>query len=157
MDAANEWEKAASEASGITTEALDAKVLDMLKKRAEYEAKKEEASNLYKEYEQAEYELLETLQQCGKTKYIVEGVGTASVGMKKSTQVPKDVNSKREMLAYFQGLGEMEYLNFVSVNSMTLNSYINAQLENDPDFTIPGVGPQTISPTLRFTKARGTK
>lgn len=151
------FEDASMEVSDITTADLDDKIFAMVEARAAYEVKKKESSEAYGEYKTLQNELLDMLQKCGKTKYIAEGLGTVSSILKKSTKVPKDLDAKREMLTYFRSLGEAEYLNFVSVNSMTLNSYVNSKIAEDPDFILPGVGEQTITKELRFTKARSKK
>ena len=97
--------------------------------------------------------MLKLLAETGKTKYSVDGLGTASVVLKKNTRVPKDFDSKKSMIDFFHAMGEDAYYSFVSVNSMTLNSFINEQTQSDPDFKVPGVF-QEISSELRFTKEK---
>jgi hypothetical protein len=58
------------------------------------------------------------------------------------------------MFEHFQALGEEAYTHYLSVNSMTLNAYFNAEKEHNPDFRIPGVGEPTALQQLRFTKER---
>lgn len=157
MSTLDAWEQAAMETSSITTVELDTAAKVMQELREDYDEKKKKSSEAFAAYEEAKYLLLSMLTECGKTKYVVEGLGTVSKIFKKSTKVPKDVDSKRKMLQYFRDLGAEEYINFVSIHSATLNSYVNAQLEVNPDFILPGVGEQKITEELRFTKARSKK
>ena len=140
--------------SGVTTKDLDIKVQELKAAREDYDAKKKISGEAHAAYQKLQYELIETLQKCGKKSYKAEGVGSVSVVMKKSTSVPKDVESKKQMLQYFRELGETEYINIVSIHSGTLNSYINERVEADPNFTIPGVEKQKTTQELRFTRSR---
>lgn len=142
-----------NEMSGVTTEQLDLAIKEMREAREEYEARKKESNSAHAEFEKRKYEVIKLLEASGKTKYVVEGFGTASLVVTKSTKVPKDFEAKKQMVDYFRGLGSDAYYSFITVNSRTLNSYINEQSEINPDFKLPGVE-QTISSDLRFRKER---
>jgi hypothetical protein len=149
------YQHVAMDNSGITTADLDAKVKEMAEARADYEAKKQVSTDAYKDYQAKQFELMEMLKRCGKTEYKAEGLGTARIIMKKSTKIPSTPDAKKQMLQWFrEELGETGYLNMVGIPSNTLNSFINKQLEEDPDFKIPGVGDQKITEEIRFTKTR---
>jgi hypothetical protein len=75
------------------------------------------------------------------------------MAIKTSVTVPKDPIAKKAMLEYFESLGPELYRSYVTVNSQTLNSFVNQQCEIDPDFVLPGAGPKTEKPELRFRKA----
>jgi len=68
--------------------------------------------------------------------------------------VPKDFESKKLVIDYFHSLGEHEFYQFVSVASGTLNSYVKAQLEEDPTFSMQGCGEPSISSDLRIKKGK---
>lgn len=154
MDSLKAWEDAATEASGITTEQLDKKVVEFLELTEDYENKKEISTKAYNAVAKCKSEMQDLLEKCGKTKYLAEGLGTMSLVMKKSTKVPKDIANKKLMLGHFREMGEEAYINFVSIHSATLNSYINQQLEENPDFKMPGIEEQKITPEVRFRKSK---
>lgn len=105
----------------------------------------------------ARAKILELMERSGKTKYQLDGYGTVSRATKFSVTIPKDMDSKVAMLKYFRSLGEEMYLAYVSVNSSTLNSYYNENVEKNPEFKIPGVGEPTSINSVRFTKDRKKK
>jgi len=144
----------AQDNAGISTSELDTKVESMVAAREDYDAKKKISSDAHKEYEKLKFELLEMMQLCGKDKYIVDGLGTVSKNIKKTAKVPKDIESKKALLGYFRNLGEEVYINTVTVNSMTLNSFIKQRVDDDPTFEMPGVGELKTTEEIRFTKAR---
>lgn len=145
-----EWETGET----ISTVALDDEVKKLMNLEAIYDEKKK----IYKEadnaYEEQRTRLLNLLMQTGKSKYHVDGIGTISMAIKTSVTVPKDPVSKKELLEYFASLGPELYNSYVTVNSQTLNSYINQQCELDPDFVMPGAGPKKETPELRFRKEK---
>lgn len=138
----------------VSTETLDAEV----KKLVELEAIYEEKKRIYKEaddnYEMQRNRLLQILSSTGKSKYHVDGVGTISLAIKTAVSVPKNPVEKAEMLKHFESLGPELYHAYVTVNHMTLNSYLNEQLQLDPSFVIPGVGEKKETPELRFRKGK---
>lgn len=142
-----------NEMSGVTTDQLDTAIKEMREAREIYDEKKKESNSAHSEFEKRKYEVIKLLEASGKTKYVVEGLGTASLVVTKSTKVPKDFQGKKAMVDHFRGLGDDAYYSFVTVNSRTLNSYINEQTEIDPDFKVPGVE-QTANSDLRFRKER---
>ena len=131
---------------------------DAVKALAEATMDYDQVDNLLKEAsekkEQARALVLSLMEKSGKTKYQLDGYGTVSISRKYSVATPKDNDSKAEMLKYFRGLGPDAYLSYVSINSATLNGYLNEQKEKDPSFTIPGVGEPNLIQTIRFTKER---
>ena len=152
-DLMNEFEQIQGEISGVTTDQLDKAVMQMQEAREVYDAKKKESNEAHADYEQRKYEVIKLLEASGKTKYVVEGVGTASLVLTKSAKIPKHYEGKKALIDYFYNLGSDAYYSFVTVNSRTLNSYINEHLEEDPDFKIPHVE-QSIGTDLRFRKER---
>lgn len=140
--------------SEVSTADLDKEVQKLVELEKDYEEKKK----IYKEaddaYEQQRTRLLQILMETGKSKYHVDGVGTISMAIKSQVSVPKNPLDKKEMLEYFKTLGPELYNAYVTVNHMTLNSFLNEQLELDPNFKIPGVGDKKEIPELRFRKGK---
>lgn len=142
-----------AEPSSITTEKLDDEVRKLIELDTDYEAKKKISSEAHEKYETQRTYVLALLKETGKTKYHVDGIGTVSMAIKTQVSSPKDPLSKRQMIDYFLGLEEGHvYAAYLSVNHNTLNSYINQQLEIDPDFVMPGAGEKKETPELRFRK-----
>lgn len=152
MDTENPWQQGLP--NTYTTEFLDEEV----KKLVELEVIYNEKKKIYKEaddaYENQRTRLLNILTESGKSKYHVDGVGTISMAIKSSVQVPKTPEDKEKMLEYFASLGKDLWLAYVTVNSQTLNSYINQQREEDMNFKIPGLADPKETAELRFRKGK---
>lgn len=140
--------------SNITIEQLDEAVCKLSSLERDYEEKKKISNEANAVYETQRTYLLNLLQSAGKTKFHVDGMGTVSVAIKAQVKTPKDPDSKKQMIEYFQSLRPELFYHYVSVNHMTLNSYVNEQLNTDPDFVMPGVGAKTETPELRFRKEK---
>ena len=137
----------------LTIDELNGEIEKLLKLEAVYDEKKK----IYKEaddaYEQHRNRLMNILMESGQSKFH-SPFGTISLAIKKQVKVPKEPTEKRLMLAYFESLGPELYNAYVSINSMTLNSYYKQQVEADPDFNIPGITGITEIPELRFRKEK---
>lgn len=138
----------------VSTKEFDDAVKALAEATMEYDQVEVILKDASEKKEAARSKVLELMEKSGKTKYQLDGYGTVSVSRKYSVATPKDNDSKAEMLKYFRSLGADAYLSYVSVNSATLNSYINEQKEKDPTFNIPGVGEPNLIQTIRFTKER---
>lgn len=146
------WEQ--PDADSVTTEQMDEAVKKLKALEDDYDAKKKISSEANELFENQRGLLLSLLQKTGKTKYHVDGLGTVSMAIKTQVKTPKDPDSKKQMIEYFQSLRPELFYHYVSVNHMTLNSYVNEQLSTDPDFILPGVGEKTETPELRFRKEK---
>lgn len=138
----------------VTTAQIDEAVSKLLELEKIYEEKKKVYREADDAYEAQRMHILELLKSTGKSKYFVEGIGTVSMVIKQSVQVPKTPLEKQEMLDYFKSLGPELYNSYVTVNSQTLNSYINQQIEIDPEFKMPGCENKKETPELRFRKEK---
>jgi hypothetical protein len=148
-DNLNEW----AIPSNISTEQLDEEVRKLIEYEKDYDAKKKISNEADAVYETQRTYILGLLQALGKTKYFVDGLGTVSMAIKTSVTTPKSPQDKRAMIDYFLSLEEGHvYPAYLSVNSNTLNSYINQQLEMDPEFILPGCSEKKEKPELRFRK-----
>lgn len=138
----------------VTTEELDFAVKGLKDLEADYDEKKKISSEAHEKFENHRTFLLELLKKANKTKYHVDGFGTVSMAIKTQVKTPKDPESKKQMIEYFQSLRPELFYHYVSVNHMTLNSYVNEQMATDPSFIMPGVGEKQETPELRFRKEK---
>jgi hypothetical protein len=158
----NEWNEAKAETSQVTTQQLDELAKAYQKKYEEYEQASAVSKELYKAAEELEGKLVEALNQAGKNKYHVEGIGTFSFMNKMSVQTPKTIEDKKALLSYIKEThGETFYWDKISVNSQSLNKLYNEDLASaqergiDPSlFHIPGLKQPTVMQSLRLTKER---
>lgn len=138
----------------IPVSELDDQMKSYLDAREDYDAKKKVSNEADAVCKEEKRKLVELLKRAGKTSWDIEGVGKASITNRTMTTVPKDPEAKKEMLAHFRQLGPDRYLHYVSVNSMTLNSYINQELENDPSFQMPGCELPTVTENITFRRKK---
>lgn len=143
------WEKPSS----LTLDQLNDEVKKLLDLESDYDAKKKIYQEADNKYEEQRTRLLNLLMESGQSKFH-SLYGTISMAIKKQVKVPKEPNEKKLMLEYFESLGPELYNAYVSINSMTLNSYYKQQVEMDPDFNIPGITGITEIPELRFRKEK---
>lgn len=151
------WMEAAAEGSGITTQELDARAKAYNEAYAAYEKQKAVASELFKEAERLEGKLIEALEQAGKSKYHVEGVGTFYFSDKLVVTTPKTIPDKKALFDYvLQNHGEDFFLSTASINHQTLQKLYNTDFETfketNPElaaeFHIPGLQPPTSKRSL---------
>lgn len=145
-----EWTKTEE----VSTTEFDKAVVELATAQKAYEDAEALSKEASDQREVARATLLNLMAKSGKTKYQLDGYGTVSRSTKFSVAIPHDIDSKIEMLKHFRSLGEESYLAYVSVNSATLNSYFNENVEKNPEFLIPGVGQPTSRDSIRFTKER---
>ncbi len=100
----------------------------------------------------AQFEVLKALEQAGKTKYTVDGVGTVSKVDKLSVQTPKSMDDKKDFFKFLikEGGEELLYA-YATVNSMALNKFYNeTKEEKGMDYDIPGIDAPILNTQLRF-------
>lgn len=132
---------------------LDAMVADYRTKRADYEAKKQEANEAYHLLEDAEKLVKDALISLGKSKYFVDGIGTVSTVQKSSFKTPKTQEEKAALFDYIRSKhGESALMDYLSIHSASLNSFANKELETNPTLQIPGLATPTVTIELRFRK-----
>lgn len=145
-----------AESKPVTVEELDLLVKHYLRAREIYEAAKKVSGDKYAEYQELENKLVQTLTDAGKKSYKVDGVGQVTRVVKNSVQTPKDVSDKRSFFKWVgEKYGEDVRDQMMSVNSQTLNSFYNQEVEkhaDDPLFGIPGIGSPTASEHLTFKR-----
>jgi hypothetical protein len=149
----NEWDQVDS--VEISTQELDAKVALMSKQWEEYEEAKKLATESRERYDKTEKEILGMLKAAKKTKYHVDGLGTVSVRNRYVVRVPKGLTEKEALFNYIkEKQGYESFMGMVSVNHMTLNSWVNAEKEANPLVEIPGIEAPTHEESLAFRQSK---
>ena len=138
----------------ISVESLDKAMRDYEEARTAYEEAKHIADEKHATSEVRKVELIDLLERAGKRNWNLDGVGKVSLAEKLTVKVPVDLDKKKEMLQYFRTLGEDRYLSMVSVNFMTLNAYYKQELEQNPNFRVPGCEEGAVEKTLRLNRSK---
>ena len=153
-----EWANLAADTS-ITTEELDEAVKLMRFLETQYKGHKEIATAAHNAYQEAKAKLIHMLQNAGKSKYHVDGHGTASLVTKLKVRTPKDLDSKELLFGYIrEHYGEEGVLSYANVNYQSLNSFYNDEFEKAKnegradDFSIPGLETPDSEVSLSFRK-----
>jgi hypothetical protein len=114
----------------VTTSQLDEQIerLSMLRNR--YNGMKTEASVAHQEYKQQEDRVLKLLEIAGKKSYKVDGLCNVSRIEKLSVTTPKTIEDKRAFFSWIrEKYGDDGVWSYASINSNTLNSLYNQQVE----------------------------
>lgn len=148
------------EATAKTT--LNMSEMDALVRKSEelytdYEAKKKVASQAFAEYEKVEAMIMQALRDAGKKSYKVDGIGTVTIIQKSQVLVPKSIEAKKKFFQYLRAKGEETLFGMVTVNSNTLNSWFNRELDEASaqgvlGFSVPGIDGPTMRETMMFKK-----
>jgi hypothetical protein len=156
-----DWSKLQGEGSGVTTQMLDELTVTMQEKRKIYEEAKQISTDKYKDYAEAEGKLVEAMQLAGKTKYVVEGLGTVYFVTKMVVPTPKTIEQKKKLFAYLREKhGEVYFYDKVSVNHQTLQGVYNSDYAEATEqgkgdmFQIPGLDLPTPQISLNFRKEK---
>lgn len=156
MEDLKQWDEV--DATDVSTQTFDEAIQKLVAMKAEYAAKKKEADGAYADMKDAEGVVLELLAKSKKSKYFVDGVGTAYVINKYSVTTPKTVTEKEQLFKYIaEKYGKDTLDDYLSINSQRLNSFYNkevelAQNEGRADFRLPGVGEPQLMQSLGFRK-----
>jgi hypothetical protein len=150
-DLTKEFEDADTPAHSM--EEMDNLVKEMNAKRAEYEAAKEISNKLHAEWDAMKAKVVASLKAAGKSKYWVDGIGTAYIINKLSVKMPTTLDRKQELFNFIREQGGPEaLLSFATIHHQTLNAWYNETLEKDPSKRIPGLDEPTHEETLGFRK-----
>lgn len=141
----------------INLAALDEMVAKLTEARKEYDAKKRAAAESYEAVEKLEAQISSALQSAGKSKYFVDGYGTAYLINKYVVRTPKDNDSKKALFNYIKDkYGEDVLVSKLSINHQTLNAFYNEEtsaLAKELKIqTIPGIEEPVHEINLGFRK-----
>lgn len=159
------WAEEAAKGNSITVEELDTLCKEYKAARDYYDSTKEVSDRAYAERERLQGKVVEAMELAGKSKYVVEGVGTLYFNDKMSVRVPKDIEDKKTLFKFIlDKYGPTVYWDKVSIHSATLNSFYNEELSayNEEakagailgDFKFPGVEAPTAMRSLGLRKEK---
>jgi hypothetical protein len=136
---------------------LDGMVKELVELRKVYQDRKDIASRAYEEVEAMEAKISSVLQASGKSKYFVDGVGTAYLINKYVIRSPKDNQSKQLLFDYIkQHHGEDVLMSKLSINHQSLNSFYNEEVaalaKEGKTAQIPGIEEPVHEVNLGFRK-----
>lgn len=146
-----------AENTEVSTTKLDLAVRDYSEARREYEEAKAVSNDKHATMEDKEAFMMSLLEQAGKSKYHVDGIGTVQVIDKLVVKVPQDMTAKGKFFSWLnKTMGADGFLTYVSVNHQTLNSLYKEQFElaeNKAAFAIEGIDQPTVRKELRLKRA----
>lgn len=160
-----EWMEESAKGTSITVEELDQLCKNYKEARELYDEAKKKSTDLNSIAEGHKAKLIEALELSGKRKYVVDGLGTFSFKDSMSVVTPKTIEAKQTLWNFLlEKYGEEVVWDKFSINSRTLNSFYNAELEifNEKamrgevtgDFHLPGVDAPTAHRDLSFRKEK---
>ncbi len=154
------WNEVAGQNSGITVQMLDELITTYQKVYKDYEAAKKVSTELYKIAEEMEGKVVEALQLAGKSKYVVEGLGTVYFMDRMVVPTPKTIENKKMLFDYLRSRhGDTFLLDKLSINHQTLQKLYNDEVKEaleggNTAFTVPGLEQPTSMRSLGFRKER---
>lgn len=108
---------------------LDGMVKELVELRKIYAEKKDASSKAAAEVDAMEAKISSVLQASGKSKYFVDGLGTAYLINKYVVKTPKDNQSKHLLFEYIKGRhGEDVLMSKLSINHQSLNAFYNEEV-----------------------------
>ncbi len=116
---------------------VDEQVKEFAMSKFDYKEKKAISNTADKIAKENQRKLFDLLKSGGKKRWDVDEISVSTKTTMGYT-VPKTLSDRKQVIEHFLGMGETGY-QFITVNSRTLNSYINAELEKDPSFIMPGM------------------
>jgi hypothetical protein len=154
MENMNDWDDL-EEKSELNLKEMDALIRQMNEEWDAYEKAKAYASELKAKYDLTEMDVVRALESAGKTKYQVEGLGTAYISNRFTYKVPKDVEAKTKLFSWIEkNHGSQVLQGLITINHQTLNSFTKVEIEKNPTIDIPGLGQPTLDKTLGFRKSK---
>lgn len=154
MSTLEQWEGVEAPAL-ISTEELDRAIVTMRELRKHYEDKKKESNEAHAIYKESEDKVLGLLKAAKKSKYVVDGVGTAYTINRYVVTTPKTPEAKTQLFDYIKSKhGGETLLGMVSINHQTLNSFYNSEAEEyaakGEMFILPGIAEPTNEESVGF-------
>lgn len=151
----DQWQAEAAEPQSATTMAeMDRLIAEYKAVREDYEAKKKISNEAHARLEDVEAKVIASLKANHRSKYPVDGLGTAYIINKETYTTPKNNDDKSKLFAYIDGkYGRDVLTSLLSINSQTLNSWANKESESGV-MQIPGLEAPTLKESLGFRKER---
>lgn len=143
-------------ATPLNFQDMDAMAVQMKNLENDYLDKKRISSEAWHKYQEQRDKVLSALRAANKKKYHVEGLGTLSVVTKKKYKLPKDLEAKKQVLDWLGQFGEEVFVDKVTVNHNTFNSFCNQEVEAAESrgevLDIPGVDEPVAEFEVRLRK-----
>lgn len=162
-DLLNQFTEAQADPSSVSVEELEAKLRTYEEVRSQIDEINAQLKEQNQKKAELEMQVLDMFEKLGKTKYFLDGVGTISTSTRFSVRVPKDMDSKKQLLQYIHDkYGPEAYWDYATVNSAKLNAFFKEELalaeeSGDTSFQLPGVGAPTSSQSLRLLRDKKGK
>ena len=142
----------------ISLEQMDNAVKVLRELKDVYLAENAKVKELHDAYKQQEARVISLLQQAGKTKYVVEGIGQVITTESLYVPTPKTPEQKQAFFNWLrEELGEDGYYTYATVNSNSLNSLYKQKVEEYGErgeiLDIEGLEPPTSHVKLSLRKA----
>lgn len=141
----------------VNLSTLDGMVKELVELSKAYQVKKDEAAEAYAKVDEMKAKISSVLQASGKSKYFVDGVGTAYLINKYVVKTPKDNQAKKLLFDYIRSThGDDVLMSKLSINHQTLNAFYNEEVfqlaKEGKVGEIPGVEAPTHEVNLGFRK-----
>lgn len=143
--------------SSVTVKDLDLLIGKLAKKEDEYEKAKAQATEIFKEKNRLEYQVVAHLKDLGRDSYD-SPLGKAKIVEKWRINLPKEELAKKELFDHLRERGIFDAL--ATVNSNTLNSlYMKdwaaaKERGEGVTFFMPGVGAPIPNESLNFKQKK---
>lgn len=147
------------ETPNITVQEIEADIEQLFKLRIEHAKADRTAKDLKAELTEKQLLVKAKLETLEMDSYKSKA-GSFSFRMKEGFRVPKDLEAKKLFFSYLEEKGVFDEL--VSVNSQTLNSWVQAEIEaaeeaGNFDFQLPGLEKSEARVSFTMVQAKGQK
>jgi len=143
----------------ITLEQLDAEVAKLEALKIDYAQKKEQSNKADALVKEQTEKLLKMLEESGKKKYHVDGLGTIGITETWAVTTPKTQEEKKAFFNWLQNeYGDDGFYAYATINYQQLNSLYNKVSEEREaaglDVHIEGISLPTLVKKLSFRKGK---
>lgn len=127
---------------------FDALCKKLYEQRAVVESMEKSLKDETARLEDLKQKVMAVMNDAGKEKYHVDGLGLLYFQTKRTASMPKDPEKRAKFFSYLRDKGIFEDL--ITVHSQTLTSFWNQEFEaaQSPDFAIPGIDEPSARKTL---------
>lgn len=156
MDALGDWgsEEKSWDAASISIPEFTALIQEAYDLKQEVAALELQQKGVQEQLSKIQFKILDVMAKTNQTSFKTE-FGQVVRNKRFSVKHPKDPDSRKAFFQYLQDKGVFE--NMVSVNSQTLTSWYNLEMQaaaekGNVDFSVPGIEPPTYAEYLTMKK-----
>lgn len=151
----SEWEEPKAPDAEVSLADMETKIELMLLRKKEYEEAKEKADALWATFSEAQYEVMNLLEQTGRNVFISNTGKRITMVESMSVPTPKTPEEKVAFFDFLKNTEGEEFANaYLSVNSKSLQSLYNELSEKyaakGEVLNLPGVGQPVASKRLQI-------